>query len=112
MAGFNIESAHSYTMDDDEFYMELLETFVSGEGEKAESIRKLYEEEDWKNYQIMVHGLKSAARTIGDDTLADLALAQEMAAKEGRIEDIRAGVDELISTYHESAIIVEGAIKD
>ena len=112
MAGFNIESAHSYTMDDDEFYMELLETFVSGESEKAESIRKFYEEEDWKNYQITVHGLKSAARTIGDDTLADLALAQEMAAKEGRIEDIRAGVDELISTYHESAIIVEGAIKD
>ena len=112
MAGFNIESAHSYTMDDDEFYMELLETFVSGESEKTESIRKFYEEGDWKNYQITVHGLKSAARTIGDDTLADLALAQEMAAKEGRIEDIRAGVDELIATYHESAVIVDGAIKE
>ena len=28
-AGFNIDGARGYTMDDDEFYMELLETFVS-----------------------------------------------------------------------------------
>ncbi|MBR3538819.1 MAG: response regulator, partial [Eubacterium sp.] len=109
-AGFNIEEAHSYTMDDDEFYLELLQTFAGTAGEKEETVRKLYEEENWKDYQIAVHGLKSSARTIGADTLADLALAQEMAAKGNDIPTIRAGVDELLKVLHETTKTIEGAI--
>ncbi|MBR6173261.1 MAG: response regulator [Eubacterium sp.] len=109
-AGFNIEEAHSYTMDDDEFYLELLQTFAGTAGEKEETVRKLYEEENWKDYQIAVHGLKSSARTIGADTLADLALAQEMAAKGNDISTIRAGVDELLKVLHETTKTIEDAI--
>ena len=110
-AGFNIEEAHSFTMDDDEFYMELLETYINGVEEKVENIRHCYETKDWKNYQVAVHGLKSSSRTIGADHLADLSLAQEMAAKEERIDEIDAGVDELLKVYGEVAEIIEKAIR-
>jgi HPt (histidine-containing phosphotransfer) domain-containing protein len=109
-AGFNIEEAHSFTMDDDEFYLELLETYINGIQEKEDGIRKCYAEKDWKNYQVLVHGLKSSSRTIGADHLADLALAQEMASKEQDVEKIDAGVEELLTTYHEITEVIRGAI--
>ena len=109
-AGFNIEEAHSFTMDDDEFYLELLETYINGIEEKEGGIRKSYEEKDWKNYQVLVHGLKSSSRTIGADHLADLALAQEMASKEQDVEKIDAGLEELLTTYHEITEVIRNAI--
>ena len=112
MAGFNIEKAREFTIGDDEFYLELLETFVRNLDEKYEGIKKSYDAEDWQNYQILVHGLKSSARTIGDDTLADLAYAQELAAKALDVAKIHDGVEELLSTYKESVAIVAGAIKE
>ena len=109
-AGFNIEGAHSYTMDDDEFYLELLETYVNGASEKEESIRKFHDEKDWKNYQITVHGLKSSSRTIGADHLADLAYEQELAAKEENVSTIDEGVDKLLEEFRKVTKDIEGAI--
>ncbi|MBR3539644.1 MAG: Hpt domain-containing protein, partial [Eubacterium sp.] len=111
-AGFNIESARSFTMEDDEFYLELLQTFIEEAEVKSANIRKFYDEEDWKNYQIAVHGLKSSARTIGSDSLADKALEQEMAAKESRTDDIRGGVDGLLEHYKEITDIIVKATKE
>ena len=110
--GFNIESARSFTMEDDEFYLELLQTFIEEAEVKSANIRKFYDEEDWKNYQIAVHGLKSSARTIGSDSLADKALEQEMAAKESRTDDIRGGVDGLLEQYKEITDIIVKATKE
>jgi len=110
-AGFNIEGAHSYTMDDDEFYLELLETYVNGAQEKGEGIKKFYDEKDWKNYQIAVHGLKSSSRTIGADRLADLAYEQELAAKEENVSTIDEGVDKLLEEFRKITEEIKGAIK-
>ncbi len=110
-AGFNIEGAHGFTMDDDEFYLELLETYVNGASEKEETIRSCYEAKDWKNYQVAVHGLKSSSRTIGADTLADLAYEQELAAKDEKTDVIENGVDTLLKTLHEVAEAITSAIR-
>ena len=110
-AGFNIEGARGYTMDDDEFYMELLETYVNGAKEKEDTIRQSFESKDWKNYQVAVHGLKSSSRTIGADQLADLAYAQEMAAKGQDVPAMEAGVEELLKTYGEVTKVIEEAIR-
>ena len=79
--GFNIEAATSYTLGDDEFYRELLETFVGDEAAKRETLTTSMESEDWKNYQIAAHALKSAARTIGADELSEMSLEHENASK-------------------------------
>ncbi|MBO6162092.1 MAG: Hpt domain-containing protein, partial [Eubacterium sp.] len=114
-AGFNIEEAHSFTMEDDEFYMELLETYISGAEEKRNNIKKFYDEENWKDYQIAVHGLKSSSRTLGADQLADLAYAQELAAKalqdgSGTEDAIRGGIEELLRVYNDTVEVIQQAI--
>ncbi|WP_026835888.1 PocR ligand-binding domain-containing protein [Eubacterium xylanophilum] len=51
---------------------------------KSEIIKKYETEEDWKNYTIEVHALKSASRQIGAEELADMAADLE---KAGNNED-------------------------
>ncbi len=46
---------------------------------KAEKIHALEQQEDWKNYTIEVHALKSTSRQIGANDLADLASDMEKA---------------------------------
>ena len=72
----------NYCMEDEEFYISQLEMFIdSGKGDELEGFCK---EKDYDNYLISVHALKSTARTIGANALADEALALENAIKEGR----------------------------
>ncbi len=76
----------NYCMDDEEFYLSQLEMFVdSGKGDELEGFCN---EKDYDNYLISVHALKSTARTIGANALADEALALENAIKEGRTEAV------------------------
>ena len=59
-------------------------------------IRKAQETEQWEDYVIEVHSLKSAARWIGAMDLGDQAEALEMAGREGDREKIAAGTPELL----------------
>ena len=58
-------------------------------GDKSDEIERFYTEEDWENYTIKVHALKSSARIIGAEELAGEALELEKAGKEGNIAYIR-----------------------
>lgn len=70
----------AYCMDDEEFYREMLQTFLKNE--KLEDIEAFYELKDWNNYRILVHALKSASLSIGAVQLSDGAKQLEIAAKE------------------------------
>ena len=59
-------------------------------------IRKAQETEQWEDYVIEVHSLKSAARWIGAMDLGDQAEALEMAGREGDRERIAAGTPALL----------------
>ena len=66
----------------------MLGEFVSGT--KDEELTGFLQNEDWDNYRITVHALKSNAKTIGAMELSEEARLQEMAAKENRTEDVSA----------------------
>ena len=59
-------------------------------------IRKAQETEQWEDYVIEVHSLKSAARWIGAMDLGDDAEALEMAGREWDREKVAAGTPELL----------------
>lgn len=65
----------------EEMYRQVLSIFAKSGSEKIEKIQKAYENNDWKNYTIFVHALKSTALTIGSQKLSDKAKALEMAGK-------------------------------
>ena len=66
-----------------EGYLEIVEAVL--EADYSEKIQNFYEIEDWHNYQILVHSLKSSSKSIGAEKLSAKALALESAAK---IKDI------------------------
>ena len=92
-----VMNAHTGGVDD---YLELLELYYMDGSEKAELLEKLVNEEDFKNYEIEVHGLKSASANIGAFEFSELAKSHEFAAKEGEYQQIRDGLAKLLSEYN------------
>ena len=64
-----------------EDYLEILELHYKDGKENREKIQKYYDEHDWKNYTILVHGLKSSMKTVGVMKLSDMAKLLEAAGK-------------------------------
>ena len=74
---------------DEALYRVVLEEFGRSAEEKTRQLREYYEAEDWKNYGILVHALKSSARTIGAKELSETAEILEKASKQKDTETIR-----------------------
>jgi response regulator RpfG family c-di-GMP phosphodiesterase len=53
-----------YCMNDFDFYKSLLVQFAIESEEKIHLIGRYYESSDWKNYEILVHALKSTSKMI------------------------------------------------
>lgn len=96
---YDVDAGLRYAAGNRDFYLELVRDFAGKAEESIQAIRRDCERNDLHDYQIRAHSLKNAARQIGATTLADLAQAQESAAKDGDWEAIRAGMDELLSQY-------------
>lgn len=87
----------AYCCDSEEFYKEMLGTYL--DSQKADSIRDAYREEDWENYRILVHALKSTSLSIGAVAVSGQAKALETAAKEKDIAFIREHHDSALEAY-------------
>ena len=106
--GFNVDAALVYTMNDIEFYGELLGTFIKSSVQMRKEIKEFYESENWDEYKTKVHALKSAARTIGADQLSELALVHENAAREYDVKTIKEGYDDLMALYAQTVDVLTG----
>ena len=93
----NPDAAMSYCMNSKDFFVEMLQEFC--EDDKTESINNSYAAEDWKNYRILVHALKSTSMVIGAEKFSDNAKAQEFAAKENRIDDLKNNHADFMNDY-------------
>ena len=74
------------------------EYFRSGE-DKLRSITEAYATQNWEDYTIKVHALKSSSRQIGAMELGDMAAALEAAGKAGDIDKILADTDKTMKTF-------------
>ena len=97
--GLNVGAGLRYTAADHDLFIEVVQSFVSDSESRFRRLREFYASRDWKSYGIQAHSLKSSARTIGADTLADMALGQELASKDGRVSYILAGHESLMDAY-------------
>ncbi|MBD5474899.1 MAG: response regulator [Lachnospiraceae bacterium] len=86
-AGINISQGISYC-GDREGLREIIAMYHAQGAGRSRQLQQLFEEQNWKNYSITAHALKSNSRGIGANDLAELALSMEMAGKENRIEYI------------------------
>ena len=67
--------------------------------DKREILEQEYEKEDWKDYQIHTHALKSTSLNIGAEKLSEHAKALEQAAKNADYQYIHEHHDEVMAEY-------------
>ncbi len=80
-------------------YLSALAIFCNSAGKNADEIQGYYNTEDWENYTIKVHALKSSARIIGLIELSECAKQLEEAGNSGDIDFIRENTDKLLILY-------------
>ena len=97
--GINTEAGLKYCCGDRDFYMELLTQFVKDAEQKEVQIKQFLKNEDYKNYVILVHALKSTAKMVGADSLSESAKKMEMAAKNQDAVYISEHQDKLMDEY-------------
>ena len=93
----NLDTGLTYFMDSKSFYVEILNDFK--DSTSAEKIQSAFETSDVKNYQILVHALKSTSLSIGAEVLSEKAKKLEQAAKENNWEEIQANHEDFMTTY-------------
>ena len=108
--GFHTEAGLQYCRGNFDFYEQMLVMFAKEAEGKITNIDASYQEGDIKNYEILVHALKSSSKLLGAVILSDMAKDAEAAAKNQDISYIRENHAELIVKYRETVQCIIGAL--
>ena len=93
----NLEVGLQYCMNSKSFLTQMFTTYT--DDKRAEKIQAAFDSGDVKNYQILVHALKSTSLSIGAEALSEQAKALELAAKDNNVEEIRQNHGDLMENY-------------
>ena len=105
-AGIDREVGLRFCRNDEELYRSILLDYAQSSDEKKKNIEDCFAAEDWKNYAIYVHALKSTSKTIGASALSDRALRLEEAANAGDAGVIRAEHEAMMAQYAETVAAI------
>lgn len=86
IAELDKETAMMYCCNSEEMYRELLNSYYGQREKWMTSIPAYIEQEDWENYRILVHSIKSNSMTIGAKNFSEEARKHEFAVKEGNYD--------------------------
>lgn len=98
--GVEIDTAIQ-NMIDIETYNDILNDFYEALPGELEKINKFKNEGDMQNYAILVHALKSNARSFGFMKLGDISYNHEMAGKASDINYVNNNYGELLNAIKE-----------
>ena len=96
--GLDIESAVR-ALGSAALYDKITEEYYRSGADRLQHITEAYEKEDWADYTIKVHALKSSSRQIGAMELGSMAEALEKAGMANDIDTIRANTGEAMETF-------------
>jgi signal transduction histidine kinase/CheY-like chemotaxis protein/HPt (histidine-containing phosphotransfer) domain-containing protein len=108
---FDVTGAISL-LGNEQLYWTVLKDYYRVIDKKKELIHSFYETQDWKNYTIEVHALKSASRQIGANELADLAAKLEKAANDKEYGVIVENQEKLLRMYADCQTALAPFMKD
>lgn len=97
---------------DDELYRQVLESYLGQGLEYKEQLPAYYGANDWKNYAVIAHAIKSSSLSIGAVTLSDLAKEQEFFGKDENVEDIAKTYSAFYQEFCETLVEIEGMLKE
>ena len=106
--GLNVDSALVFAYGDEDFYLELLTDYAKEASDRCAELTSYLEQGNLKDYEILVHSIKSSSKTVGADDLSELARDLEMAAKRGDLDYVRQHHDALVSGSEELTVRIIG----
>lgn len=92
---------------DVETYNSMLVEFENGYDNKINQIKKYYANEDFQNYSIYTHALKSDCKYFGFMKLAELAYEHEKASKENNVKFIKDNYAKLLNESEKIKSLVD-----
>ncbi|MBQ7583826.1 MAG: response regulator [Lachnospiraceae bacterium] len=107
-AGVDCAKGLDYCADDREIYTEVIKEYADDSAEKNSLLKQYYDEENWPEYRIIVHSLKSASKTIGADEVSRLALELENASAEEDAGFIKEHHDAFMLKYNALCEVIKG----
>ena len=95
----NVASGLAYCNDNREFYLEILKLLYEEAPEQLNTLQALWDQQDYPNYIVHIHSLKTQLLNIGYVLLAEKAKSLEFAGKEERYEYITEHQETFIREY-------------
>lgn len=108
----NISIGMQYCGNNEEIYREMLTMFCSTKEDKEKILEDSFKTEDFHNYTIYIHALKSASLSIGGKRVSGLAAQLEKAGKKGDFDFIREHHKEAMLVYDLTAKEAEEYLKN
>ena len=102
--GIDPEIGLNYCLNDKEFYETLLVQYATEAREKIPLLNEYLSKEDWSNYEIIIHAVKSTSKMIGAMSLFEKAFELEKAAKK---KDVAYITDNHSKVLQEYAVVKE-----
>lgn len=109
--GVDMQKALQYVQGNMETYLMIVTEFVKGSQEFQERLQTAFFDRDWHNYRIAAHSVKSAAYSVGDNSLGDFAKDMEMAGKEEQVSFITSRHQKFLDKLIEDSSHMEEALK-
>ncbi|MBQ9340874.1 MAG: response regulator [Lachnospiraceae bacterium] len=106
--GLDMDKALDLMDGEVEVLIEMADIFIKDRAPKGDKMMNALNNGDMENYAILVHALKSNARTVGAFELGELAYVEELKSKEGDIEFINSDWKALFAEWDK---VVEGLAK-
>lgn len=108
----DVQTGIKYSADSEELFKELLEMFCEMAEDKKDEIENHFNMENWKDYTIAIHALKTNALNMGATKLSELCAEVEKAGKaydgsegtEDKLLFIKKSHPEIISMFDKTVI--------
>lgn len=94
----NFANGYLYCGDEESFEI-IIDTYAKKGDANFLPLQECFDNEDWKNYTIAIHAVKSSMKAIGADLLSEEARLLEMAGREERIDYIKENHDRVYDMY-------------
>ncbi|MCR5789254.1 MAG: response regulator [Lachnospiraceae bacterium] len=110
--GVDIGAGLHYCQDDEELYRQVLLQYGTEAANKQTDAGRFLREEDFKNYEVIVHAIKSTSKMIGAMGIYENAFLLEEAANRKDGDEIRARHDDTMADYERLAKTILKQIGD